>query len=178
MITKEKNIPLNDVVFNKYKNVNEIFKSERLDEENGYYVMSKLKIEKEFIFNLSNTDIYHFAVIIFKKYHNINIFNNNRVDIIVSNTDIKESINKINNNSLQKRYLKEHLIIFSDLGNIIRNEILVNQTLENKDRSQNKLWSYYLIKLVIENVEFLFEFDVIYKENKENHYRIQRLEKI
>ena len=42
MITKEKNIPLNDVVFNKYKNVNEIFKSERLDEENGYYVMSKL----------------------------------------------------------------------------------------------------------------------------------------
>ena len=37
---------------------------------------------------------------------------------------------------------------------------------ENKDRSQNKLWSYYLIKLVIENVEFLFEFDVIYKENK------------
>ena len=88
------------------------------------------------------------------------------------------SINKINNNSLQKRYLKEHLIIFSDLGNIIRNAILVNQTLENKDRSQNKLWSYYLIKLVIENVEFLFEFDVIYKENKENHYRIQRLEKI
>lgn len=180
MITKEKNKSnyINVKLLNKYRNVSEIFKNEKLNKYKKYLVTSKFKIENNFVYGLSNTEIYHFAVSIFNEYNKTNIFKNNNMNIIVSNTDIKESINKINNNYLQKKYLKEHLIIFSDLNNIIKRAVLVNQTLENKDRSFNKLWNYYLIWLIIDKSEFLFEFDVISKANGENHYRVQRLDKI
>ena len=135
-------------------------------------------LENVDIVNMKNTEIYHKAVEIFNNHHNTNKFINDNNEIIVSNTDIKESINKINNNSLQKKYLKEHLLIFSDLGDIIEKSNLVNQTFENKNRESNKIWSYYLNGLNVNNSKFLFEFDVISKENGENHYRVQRLEKI
>lgn len=172
------NIPINQELLNKYPNVKEIFKNEKnnydgnIDISNNLNELNNLNIEK-----MTNTEIYHKAVEIFSNHHNTNIFVNNGNRIIVSNSDIKESIHKINNNSLQKKYLKEHLLVFSDLGDIIEKSSLVNQTLENKDRKGNKVWSYYLNGLKINGNNYLFEFDVISKENGENHYRVQRLEK-
>lgn len=64
------------------------------------------------------------------------------------------------------------------MGDIIEKSKLVNQTFENKNRKSNKIWSYYLSKLDVNNNKFLFEFDVVSKENDENHYRVQRLEKM
>lgn len=129
------------------------------------------------ISKITNTEIYHKAVEIFGNHHNTNTFINDGNKIIVSNSDIKESINKINNDSLQRKHLKEHLLIFSDLGDIIEKSNLVNQTLEKKNRENNKIWSYYLNGLNINDSNYLFEFDVISKDNGENHYRVQRLEK-
>lgn len=81
---------------------------------------------------MTNTEIYHKAVEIFGNHHNTNTFINDGNKIIVSNYDIKGSINKINNNILQRKYLKEHLLIISDLGDIIEKSNLVNQTLEKR----------------------------------------------
>ena len=53
----------------------------------------------------------------------------------------------------------------------------MNQTIDNKNRNNNYLWSYYLCKLKLNNDLFLFEFNVISKSNGENHYRVQRAEK-
>lgn len=172
------NIPINQELLNKYSNVKEIFANERnnydgnIDISNNLNELNNLNIEK-----MTNTEIYHKAIEIFSNHHNTNIFVNKGNRIIVSNSDIKESIHKINNNSLQKKYLKEHLLVFSDLGDIIEKSSLVNQTLENKNRKSNKVWSYYLNGLKINGNNYLFEFDVISKENGENHYRVQRLEK-
>ena len=173
------NIPINQELLNKYANVKEIFANEKNNYDGNINVSDTInELENIDIANMTNTEIYHKAVEIFNNHHNTNKFINNNNKIIVSNTDIKESINKINNNSLQKKYLKEHLLIFSDLGDIIEKSSLVNQTFENKNRGSNKIWSYYLNGLNINNSKFLFEFDVISKENGENHYRVQRLEKI
>ena len=170
------NITLSDELLDKYNCVKEIFSKEKS-------IDCKIEIENNVIDKLSlslmnKTDIYHEAVNIFKKNHISNTFINNGNKIIVSNTDIKESINKINNSSLQRKYILEHLIVFSQLGKIIKNAVLVNQTLENKNREQYKFWNYYLIYLKINDKDFLLEFDVISKNNGENHYRLQRLEEI
>ena len=173
------NIPINQELLNKYANVKEIFANEKNNYDGNINVSDTInELENVDIANMTNTEIYHKAVEIFNNHHNTNKFINDNNKIIVSNTDIKESINKINNNSLQKKYLKEHLLIFSDLGDIIEKSSLVNQTFENKNRGSNKIWSYYLNGLNVNNSKFLFEFDVISKENGENHYRVQRLEKI
>ena len=161
----------------KLKN-KEIIANEQNNYDGNINVSDTIKeLENVDIVNMKNTEIYHKAVEIFNNHHNTNKFINDNNEIIVSNTDIKESINKINNNSLQKKYLKEHLLIFSDLGDIIEKSNLVNQTFENKNRESNKIWSYYLNGLNVNNSKFLFEFDVISKENGENHYRVQRLKK-
>lgn len=181
MITKEKkieqNIILNPNLLNNYANLKEIFQN-----ENWYFLnIINLKdihnLMEYDIANLSYTEIYHFAKKIFVTYHYTNEFFNYNYKIIVSNTDIKESINKIINNKLQYKYLRIHLIIFSQLGFIIQNATIVNQTIDNKNRNNNYLWSYYLCKLKLNNELFLFEFDVISKSNGENHYRVQRVEK-
>ncbi len=172
------NIPINENLLNKYSNVKDIFSNERNNYDGNVNVSNNIdELNDIDISKMTNTEIYHKAVEIFGNHHNTNAFINDGNKIIVSNSDIKESINKINNNSLQRKYLKEHLLIFSDLGDIIEKSNLVNQTLENKNRENNKIWSYYLNGLNINGSNYLFEFDVISKENGENHYRVQRLEK-
>lgn len=42
----------------------------------------------------------------------------------------------------------------------------------------NPIWDYYLNELNINDNNYLFEFDVVCRHNGENHYRVQRLEKI
>ena len=115
------------------------------------------------------------ATNIFKKYNNYGEFNNDGNIIRVSNRDIKESINKIRYNNNQFKFVKEHLQIFSKLGNIIESATLSAQTIENKNRENNVIWSYYLNGLEIRNKKYLFEFDVISRNDGENHYRVQRL---
>ena len=39
------------------------------------------------------------------------------------------------------------------------------------------MWSYYLNGLKINRENYLFEFDVVSRDNNENHYRVQRLQK-
>lgn len=172
------NIPINEELLNKYANVREIFDKESNNYNGNVNIKNQIKeLNNIDVSKITNTEVYHKAVEIFNNYHNINVFINDGNNIIVSNSDIKESINKINNNSLQNKYLKEHLLVFSNLGNIIEKASLVNQTYENKNREINKVWSYYLNGLGINGCNYLFEFDVISKENGENHYRVQRLEK-
>lgn len=171
------NIPINKDLLNKYANVREIFDNESNNCDETICIISNInELKNVDISKITKTEVYHMAVRIFNNYHSKNMLANSNNKIIVSNTDIKESINKINNNSLQKKYLKEHLLIFSNLENIIKKAKIINQTLENKNRKNNKIWSYYLNKININKKYFLFEFDVISKENGENHYRVQRLE--
>lgn len=73
--------------------------------------------------------------------------------------------------------MKEHLLVFSDLGDIIENATLVNQTKETKNRENINYWNYYFDGLEINNELYYLEFDVRSMENGENQYRVQRLEK-
>ena len=127
---------------------------------------------------MSQNELSNLAINIFEKYNSSNTFINDGNKIMVTRSGIKESINKILYNKNQKQYLKEHLQVFSDLGDIIESATLVSQTTEGKSRENNKIWNYYLNGLNINDNNYLFEFDVVSRQNGENHYRVQRLEKI
>lgn len=167
------NIPINQDLLNKYATVREIFDNESINYD-GVVKVKNMDID---ITNKSATEIYHMAVDIFKSNHNTNIFDNNGNKIKVTNQDIKESINKIYNDRLQNKYLKEHVKIFSDLGDIIEKSKLVNQTPESKGRIKYNTWNYYYNGLNINNELYNLEFDVVSRTDGENHYRLQRLEK-
>ena len=167
------NIHINENLLNKYSNVKDIFSNERNNYDGNVNV-------KNVDFDLTNktaTDIYHIAADLFSNNHANNVFINDGNKIIVTNQDIKESINKIYNDRLQKKYLNEHLSAFTDLGDIISNARLVNQTPEGKGREKYNLWSYYYSGLKINNELYNFEFDVVSRNDGENHYRLQRIEK-
>ena len=74
--------------------------------------------------------------------------------------------------------MKEHLLVFSDLGDIIEHSKLVNQVPETKGREKYNSWNYYYDGLKIGNNSYNFEFEVVIMFNGENHYRVQKLEKI
>ena len=71
----------------------------------------------------------------------------------------------------------EHLSIFSKLGYVIESACIVNQALENKNRIKYNTWNYFIIKININNNLFYLEFDVVSRNDGENHYRLQRLKK-
>jgi len=180
-ITKSKNISIKKELLNKYSNISQLLEDEscfnNYDEE--IIIKDNLKEIENVKYNLlTSTEAYHLALKIFQKYNNFNKFNNNGYEIIVSNGDIKESVNKIYYNKKQRNLLKEHLLIFSNLGNVIERAILVCQTTERKNRENNAVWSYYLIGLKINKKKYIFEFDVVSRDNNENHYRVQRLKEI
>ena len=97
---------------------------------------------------------------------------------MVTRTGIDESITKLYESSCQRGLLKEHLIVYSHLGDIIENSVLVNQALESKGREKYKCWNYYLCMIIIDENEYLLEFEVVTMSNGENHYRVQKLRKI
>lgn len=184
MQTKEKvkqvkgNIPLDNELLNKYENVSRIFNTtEKMLKEN-----KKIKIYN--IFELTNLDlsvmkaekIKKLANKIFSTYHSINIFVNDNNKILVSKNGINESVQKIYNARAQRDLLKEHLIVFANLGIIIENSILVSQTLERKGRNEILYWNYYLDSLYIDDKLYVLEFEVRSMNNGQNQYRIQRLE--
>ena len=178
------NIPIYKELLNKYNNVNELMNTEINNYDGKVHVKDVSQINELKNVNLANMDqtsIYHLATNIFDKYNNTNTFENDGNKIVVSHTDIKESINNIYNGN-QKKYLKEHLQVFSDLGDIIESATLSSQSIEAKKEIQkshrgNKVWSYYLNGLKINSDTYLFEFDVVSRENGENHYRVQRMQK-
>jgi hypothetical protein len=173
------NIPFNQKLLNKYKNVTEMMEKQI----NNYDGIVKIKDNIEELKNvnldkMSSGEIKKLAIDIFEKYNNKKSFYNNENKIEVSNGDIKESIQKIFGNGYQKKLLNQHLKTFSELGNIIEHATLGSQNIENKEnnnRKENLLWSYYLDGLRINGNDYLFEFDVVSRDNGENHYRVQRL---
>lgn len=167
------NIPINENLLNKYSNVKDIFSNERINQDG---IVSVKNVDFD-LTNKTATDIYHIAADLFSNNHANNEFINDGNKIIVTNQDIKESINKIYNDRLQKKYLNEHLSVFTDLGDVISNAKLVNQTPEGKGREKYNLWSYYYSGLKINNELYNFEFDVVSRNDGENHYRLQRIEK-
>ena len=173
IIQMEGNIKINKNLLNKYNNLEEIFKYEDKN-SNSIINIDLMNIDLK---NKTANDIYHIATKIFKNNHKKRTFINDKNKINVTNQDIKESINKIYNDRLQNKYLKEHLAIFLILGNVIEKSSLVNQTIENKNRSKYITWNYYFSNLKIDNQLFNFEFDVVSRIDGENHYRVQRLEK-
>lgn len=173
IICNDENIPIDENLFNKYVNVREIF----LKQDTICNATTKIDMLDIDINNKNATEIYHIVVDLFKNNHKQNIFINNSSKIKITNQDLKESINKIFNDNLQNKLLKEHLSVFSNLGNIISNWSLINQTFENKNRSNYNTWNYYFNYIYIGNVLFMLEFDVVSRKDGENHYRIQRLKK-
>ena len=173
IIQMEGNIKINKNLLNKYNNLEEIFKYEGKN-NNSIININLMDIDLK---NKTANEIYHIATKIFKNNHKKRTFINDKNKINVTNQDIKESINKIYNDRLQNKYLKEHLAIFLILGNVIEKSSLVNQTIENKNRSKYITWNYYFSNLKIDNQLFNFEFDVVSRIDGENHYRVQRLEK-
>ena len=84
---------------------------------------------------------------------------------------------KIFNSGNQRKLLKEHLLVFSILGNIIENATLINQCREVKNRNNINFWNYYFEVIIIDNHIYNLEFDIRLLENGENQYIVQRLEK-
>lgn len=184
MIVKEKhntksyqNIPINKKIFNKYKSVREIFDSEKIVYKNKIKLNKKIiELKKYNLTKLSLKDLKKLANFIFNKYNISNKFINNDSVIIVSKSGINESIEKIYFNNRQRKLLKEHLQVFSVLGNIIENATLVNQIKEVKNRNDIYYWNYYIDGLIINNKEYKMEFDVRSMQDGQNQYRIQRIE--
>ena len=142
---KDKNIPINLELLNKYENVSE-FISDNINKYDGKINLETIIVELDNIDinDMTQNELSNLSINIFKKYNNNRVFINDNDKIMVTRSGIKESINKILYNKKQKQYLKEHLIVFSDLGDVIESATLSSQTLEGKSRSNNKVWNYYL----------------------------------
>jgi len=170
------NIPINNKLLNKYNNVREIFDSAKNNFKNFIEVNYNLKIDID-IENIRIEEIKKLSNDIFSQNHQDNIFLNDNNKILVSKSGINESIEKICNNYNQRELLKEHLKVFSKLGEIIEHAELVSQVLEKKGREKYNNWNYFIDGVFIDNVEYILEFEVVSMSNGENHYRVQRIEK-
>lgn len=182
MITKEKNkrnISIKKEYFYKYSSAKDIFdnsKSLLKNQKNFIKISSIPELEHLDLKNMKIEELKKLAYNIFHKYHLTTSFLNDNKEIIVSKSGINESIQKIYVSKLQRDLLKEHLTIFSKLGIIIENAILVNQILERKNRVGILHWNYYIIPVMINSKIFILEFEVRSMMDGENHYRIQRME--
>lgn len=171
------NIPINQELLNKYSTVREMFDNEAVNYDGKVNLNTSLQELKYIdLSNIKVEDLKSLARDIFYKYNNKNKFNNNGNIIIVNNSGINESIEKIFNNRKQRNLLKEHLQVFSDLGDIIEHAKLVNQSTEIKNRKNINSWSYYFDGLNINDKIYKLVFDVRSMDNGENQYRVQRLE--
>lgn len=171
------NIPINKQYLNKYSSVREIFDNEANNYDGEINVRTDLDdVNNIDLKNIKIDDAKNLAVNIFNKYNNKKVFNNNGNLIEVSKSGIEESVKKIFSNHTQRNMLKEHLKVFSDLGDIIEHANLVNQATELKDRDGINYWNYYFDGLIIDNKTYSLEFDVRSMDSGSNQYRVQRLE--
>lgn len=174
------NIPIDKDLFGKYKTVREKFDNETVDDIKTIIINDKLS---DFINNnLGNIKINSLKLYvqnIFYKFHNQSVFINNKSKIIINKSGLNESIEKIYNNRTQRSLLYEHLLVFSNLGNIISTSKLVNQIKNIKETANPDIryWNYYLGNININGIDYKIEFDVRSMQDGQNQYRIQRLEK-
>lgn len=175
------NIPLDDKLLNKYENVTELINKNMNIHKKSLVINSDIiELNTINIETMDSSRYYKLAALIFKTYNVAHSYFNDSNIIYISNSDIKESVNKIFHNINQRKYLIEHLIVFANLGNIVKHATLVAQNIEiksivSKKRDSNLFWSYYLDDLEIGNKIFLLEFDVVSRNDGENHYRLHRL---
>lgn len=164
------NIPIIPELLNKYKSVSGIFGYEK----NFLYVLD-LSDNIEFNYeNISISDAKRIAISLFESNNFSNKILWNDFNIIVSKAGIRESIEKIFYNN-QKYYLVEHFIILKNLDLVIKNMVLVNQGIENKNREKYNSWNYYISKVCVNGKLFILEIEIVSMLNGENHYRVQRL---
>jgi len=164
------NIPIIPELLNKYKSVSEIFECEK----DFLYVINlsdNIKFKYE---NISISDAKSIAISLFESNNFSNKILWNDFNIIVSKAGIRESIEKIFYNN-QKYYLVEHFIILKNLDLVIKNMVLVNQGIENKNREKYNSWNYYISKVCVNGQLFILEIEIVSMLNGENHYRVQRL---
>ena len=111
-----------------------------------------------------------------KKIYKANAIKKNK-NIIVSNRDIKEHINKVIHNNSQRALMKEHLMLLSKLDDIISNGKKVNFSSDEKLRSKYKNWNYYISQTTIDGKPFIAEYELASKEDGV-HFRLLRLKKV
>ena len=172
------NIPINQELLNKYSTAKEIFDNEANNFDGKVNIETNLSELNDIdISSLKSKETKELAYTIFKKYNSKSVFENDGNKITVSKSGINESVEKIFNNKEQRNLLKEHLQVFSDLGDIIEHATLVNQTREVKNRENINSWNYYFDGLNIDGYIYHLEFDVRSLHNGQNQYRVQRLQK-
>ena len=170
------NILIKKELLYKYSNFKEIFKGES-NNFDGVVNVNKIipELKNINLDKLNVEQIKKLANLIFENHHPTNKFINNKNIIIVTKSGINESIEKIYYNHNQRYFLKEHMKVFSDLGDIIEHATLINQVIEKKNRKKYNSWHYYFDCLRIGNCFYYLEFEIVSMDNGENHYRIQRL---
>lgn len=181
--TKEKdNMKVDKKFLNKYKNTKELLitelnKSKAQKRFNNKITINKniVEVNEKELLKLTLTQLKKKSIEIFRNNHESNIFQNDSNNIMVNNEDIKESIKKILGDKRQKEYLIEHLKVFSKLGDVIKYGKLVSESMEQKARQNYNSWHYYVENIIIGKKKFLLEFDVVSRNDGENHYRVQRL---
>ena len=172
------NIPIDNKLLNKYKNVKDIFNNEFDNYDGNIDLKNEIsEIENSNLSNLKISDLKQLANTIFSKYNSTNNFVNNGNEIVVTKSGINESIEKIYNNRRQRNLLKEHLQVFSDLGDIIEHAKLSNQASNIKNNPDITHWNYYIDGLNILGESYKLVFDVRSMKDGQNQYRVQRLER-
>lgn len=172
------NIPIQSELLNKYETVTDIFNKELNNNIDTIKVLNKITELNMLDTNTLNKESAKLkAIELFKRYNDKSYFYNNNTKIEVTKSGIRESIQKIFDIKSQRNLLKEHLLIISSLGNIIKHAKLVNQANELKNRNYINHWNYYFDGIEINGELYNFEFEVRSMVNGQNQYRIQRLQK-
>lgn len=178
---KKSNIPIQDKLYKRYSNVRDIFGNNKIQYNKILRLNpDELELENIDINNIEIGKLKKIAQLIFHNKHCKNTFYNNCNEIIICNSGIDESIEKIYNNRTQRNLIKEHLLVFYKLDKIIEKATLVNQV-DNLKKTINpdvEYWNYYICPLYINGIYYLLEFEVRSMKDGQNQYRIQRLKKI
>lgn len=167
----------------KYENVTELINVEKQKAEADFSSDIKVnkidKVENIDFKKITETEYIKLSKQIFKENITKRIFHNKNtnINIKVVLSDIKESAYKAYNNKYQKKYLKEHIEVFSKIDEIIAQGKEVSYDNEKKSRSIYKNWKYFSAQAIIDNEPFLIQFDVTRKEDG-YHFRLQRLIKL
>lgn len=172
------NISIDEELLNKYRNVKEMFDDAENILKRKRVIIRLVSIKEIEELNLENLKIESLKVVankLFNKYHKTNIFDNKGCEICVTKNGINESIQKLYNSKNQRNFLKEHLMVFTKLGDIITDSVLVSQTLERKERAGILYWNYYLNNIYINRKFYIIEFDVRILNIGQTQYRVQRI---
>ena len=173
---KETSIKADDKYLNKYTNTSEILNngSNKINYEIKDVNVTKGNISRDEAKTIAKNAYFD---------NNVGPAYNNGEKILVSKSDISESIAKIYSNSQQSELIHEHLLVMKHLNEIISKAEKISQSSEKKSDNQvthqhNILWTYYLDGIKINGEDYKVVFDVVSRDDGENHYRLQRLEKI